>query len=107
MTMKFEDLKGKEMQLTIRFKGDSRNYFYHGQVIDVDKNHDKIWIDDMILGRIWFWRSQVYSFRELEYHDYLKLAPKSERARLKMKLGQAEMKASESLSDIKKKLLGG
>lgn len=103
---KFEELKGKEVQLHVRFKNDRKDYFFHGQITEVNTTSDKIWIDDMILGRIWFWRSQIMDFRPLEYHDYLKLASKSERARLKMKLGQAEIKAIDTAKDIRKKLFG-
>jgi len=103
----FEDLKGKDVQLTVRFKNDARNYFYHGEVTEVDKTRDRIWIDDMILGRIWFWRSQIHNCRELEYHDYLNLAPKSERARVRMKLKQADMRVIDTAKAIKDKLTGG
>lgn len=92
------------MQLHVRFKNDRKDYFFHGQVLDLQG--DKIWIDDMVLGRIWFWRSQIHDFRELEYHDYLKLASKSERARLKMKVMQTGIKAVDTVKDIKNKLVG-
>lgn len=102
----FEDLKGKDVQLVVRFKNDRKDYFYHGEVVEVDKTRDKIWIDDMIAGKIWFWRNQIQDFRVMEYHDYLKLTPKSERARVRMKLMQADMRVVDTAKDIKKKLFG-
>ena len=105
MVTQFEDLKEKDVQLVVKFKNDRRDYFYHGKVLEVTP--EKVWLDDMIIGRVWFFRSQIYNFRTLEYHDLVKLAPKSERARIKFKLAQADDKIIDAGKKAVKFLKGG
>jgi hypothetical protein len=103
-----EELMGKWIVVFVKVPHQLKPYIFHGKLTKVSDR--EICIDDAKVGYLYFPRSEIINYREMNRFDFIQLAEKSEKWLVIFKLHQADERIKgrfDELSTKIKKALNG